>query len=207
MQEQNPDAILAVRFYAHEVENAFESQTQGRPIFDMRDFVRIEVPGNNLSIIDTFANEDHKRRFPIQWAHYKNTSQTSGETFNSGTPLREWSLVNAAQAKELEHYRFYTVEQIANASDQQLQSVGMIAGMSPIGFREKARTYLSSAKDTALVMQQADAIAKAESDAKALRQQMAEMAETIKALTDRVEGRAEPEKRGPGRPRKEAEAA
>jgi hypothetical protein len=199
----NSDAVFAVRFYAKEQEIPFQTALEGRPIFEMRDFVRIEVPGNQLSIIDTLANEDHKRRFPIQWAAYQNTK--GGEQIMPGTPLKDWALLNSAQAKELEHYRFYTVEQVANASDHNLQSIGMLAGMSPISFREKARAYLSSAKGSALVMQQADELAQSRAREQATREAMAEMQSQLEALTAKIEGREE--KRKPGRPRQEQQAA
>lgn len=198
------DQVFAVRFYAKEQEIPFQTATEGRPIFEMRDMVRIEVPGNQLSIIDTLANEDHKRRFPVQWAGYQNT-KAGAEQVMPGTPLRDWSLLNSAQAKELEHYRFYTVEQVANASDHNLQSIGMLAGMSPISFREKARAYLSSAKGSALVMQQADELAQSRAREQAARESMADMQAKLEALTAKVEGRAD--KRQPGRPRKEQQAA
>jgi hypothetical protein len=45
--------------------------------------------------------------------------------------------------------KFHTVESIANASDQQLQRMGMAAGMSPYAFRDKAKSYLSLASSSA----------------------------------------------------------
>jgi hypothetical protein len=54
-----------------------------------------------------------------------------------------------SQAEELKGIKFRTVEDVANCSDQQLQRIGMIAGMSPHSFREKARTFLNLAQDTA----------------------------------------------------------
>ena len=40
---------------------------------------------------------------------------------------------------------------MANCSDQQLQRIGMIAGMSPHSFREKAKAFLNLASDSAEV--------------------------------------------------------
>jgi hypothetical protein len=199
------DQIFNVRFYKREVELPFKSGEEGRPIYEMRDFVRIEIPGRSDLIIDTQANEDHKRRFPVQWADFKNRVNEEGATEFVGTKLADWSILNQAQVRELEHFRFYTVEQVAEASDGQLSSIAMVAGMSPVAFRDKARAYLSNAKDTAVVMQQAEQIAKERAEKDALRQQMAEMARQMEDMRNAIEGRDA--KRGPGRPRKEAEAA
>lgn len=205
MSTQAGDAVLAVRFYSKEYELTYQTGLEGRPIYEMRDYVRIEVPGNQLSIIDTLANEDHKRRFPIQWAQYQN-SKGNGQEVVQGTLMRDWSILNAAQVKELEHYRFYTVEQVANASDLQLQTIGMVAGMSPVAFRDKARAYLSNAKGTAVVMQQAEELARRDAQIQAQNDRMREMAEQMEEMRKMIEGQVEA-KKGPGRPRKEHQEA
>jgi hypothetical protein len=66
-----------------------------------------------------------------------------------GTPLSEWPLVSKSQAEELRGMKFPTVESIANASDQQLQRIGMAAGMSPYAFRDKAKAFLNLATTAA----------------------------------------------------------
>lgn len=157
MEHEVGSGALAVRFYQKDVPNEYESAQAGRPVSYMKDFVRIEIPGNQTSIIDTFATDDHKKRFPIQWAQYLNEkaeNAAAGEV--QGTLLRDWPLLTTAQASELRHFRFYTVEQVANASDQQISAVGMMLGMSPFSFRDKAKAYLANAKDSAVVQAQAD---------------------------------------------------
>ena len=70
-----------------------------------------------------------------------------------GTPIEQWPLVTRSQADELKGIKFRTVEDVANCSDQQLQRIGMIAGMSPHSFREKAKAFLNLASDSADVAQ------------------------------------------------------
>ena len=62
---------------------------------EMRDFIIIEVPGDNLTVIDTFAVDEHKKRFPVQWARYQN-EKTDGDV--EGTLLHDWPILNAAVA-------------------------------------------------------------------------------------------------------------
>jgi hypothetical protein len=170
----NPDSRLNVKFYQKAINNEFKSALEGRPIMEMADFVLIEVPGNNLSIIDTFAAPEHKTRFPVQWARYQN-EKTDGDI--EGTLLHDWPVLNAAVAAELKHFKFYTVEQIASASDAQLNTLGMSAGMSPLALRDKAKAYLGSAKDTALVQQQADELSKRDEIIARMEAQIAELAQ------------------------------
>ena len=168
----NPDSRLNVKFYQRAINNEFKSNLEGRPIMEMRDFIIIEVPGDNLTVIDTYAVDEHKKRFPVQWARYQN-EKTNGDV--EGTLLHDWPILNAAIAAELKHFKFYTVEQIALASDAQLNTLGMVAGMSPLGLRDKAKAFLSSAKGSALVQQQADELRKRDEELSAMKAQLAEL--------------------------------
>ena len=169
----NPDSRLNVKFYQKAIQNNFKTANEGRPIMEMADFILIEVPGNSNLVIDTFAAPEHKDRFPIQWARYQN-EKTDGDI--EGTLLHDWPVLNAAVAAELKHFKFYTVEQIAQASDAQLNTIGMSAGMSPLALRDKAKAFLSSAKDTAFVQQQAEELSKRDEIIARMEAQIAELA-------------------------------
>jgi len=145
--EQNADSRLAVKFYKRAMKLEHESNEAGRPIFKDFDFVRIMVAGDNLTEIDTYAQESHKQRFPRQWLQYQATQDYSNEII--GTPVEQWPLISQSQAQELKGVKFMTVESIANASDLQLQRIGMIAGMSPHAFRDKAKSFLNLASESA----------------------------------------------------------
>ena len=195
---QGADARLAVTFYKRSVKQEDESIVAGRPIYKEFDFVRICVPGDNLTEIDTYANESHKQRFPRQWAHYQN--QVGSHEQIIGTPIEEWTLISRSQADELKGIKFRTVEDVANCSDQQLQRIGMIAGMSPHSFREKAKQFLNLASESAEVsareaeiakLQEENAKIKAETDAK-----LAAMQEQMSALLAAVADKS-PKKRKP----------
>jgi hypothetical protein len=180
----NPDSRLAVKFYKRPVKLENESIEQGRPIFQEFDFIKILVPGDALTEIDTYVTEAHKTRFPIQWANYMN--RQGSEIGFSGTPITEWPQISVSQAEELKGIKFHTVESIAHASDQQLQKIGMIAGMSPHNFRERAKTFLNLASESADISKREEEITqlkeenakiKAETDAK-----LAEMQSQMTAL-------------------------
>ena len=146
--ENNADSRLQVRFYKRPVQQEQESLAAGRPIFKEFDFVHICVAGDSLTEIDTYALSSHKQRFPIQWANYQNR-QGANDQEVVGTPVSEWPLVSKSQAEELRAMKFHTVEAIAGASDQQLQRMGMAAGMSPYAFRDKAKAFLNLATTAA----------------------------------------------------------
>jgi len=177
--EGNADSRLQVRFYKRPVQQEQESLAAGRPIFKEFDFVHICVAGDTLTEIDTYALEQHKQRFPIQWANYKNRLGADDQEI-VGTPVSEWPLVSKSQAEELRAMKFHTVESIAGASDQQLQRMGMAAGMSPYAFRDKAKAFLNLATNAA----ETD---KREAEINALKEELAKKDEEtakIKAETD-----------------------
>ena len=123
------DNHLHVEFYVYDKEPYKE-----------KPFVRITVPGDKTNIVDQPVREDHKRRFPRQWLHFQ-MQNNNAEVI--GVPLEQWvkddpENFNDMQMAELQIFKFQTVEQVATATDNQLQRIGMGA----MGLRELARRYL-----------------------------------------------------------------
>lgn len=128
----NADAQLHVEFYTKE-----DGPRKGKA------YVRIMAPGDKTNIIEQPARDDHKQRFPRQWLYFQ-MQQNEDAAQQIGTPLSQWHRdypeeINKDQIAELNILKFVTVEQLALASDGQLQRVGMGA----VGLREKARQYLN----------------------------------------------------------------
>ncbi len=99
------------------------------------------MPGDKTSVVDQPVRDDHKRRFPRQWLHFQMQNNNADVI---GVPLSQWvkddpENFNDMQMAELQIFKFQTVEQVATASDGQLQRIGMGA----VGLREHARRYLS----------------------------------------------------------------
>lgn len=168
------DSLLSVTFYKRSMKQEDETIAAGRPIYKEFDFVRINVPGDSLNEIDTYAREEHKARFPRQWAHYQN--QVGDHQDIVGTPLEQWTQITRSQADELRGLKFPTVESIAGASDQQIQKVGMAAGMNPYAFRDKAKAFLNLASQVGETNQREAELEElrkknAEADAKLAQQQ------------------------------------
>lgn len=149
-----------------------------------RVFVRIMSPGDKTNIIETFASDDHKMRFPRQWLAFQ-MKDSENAAILIGTPLQRWfearpSDLSEVQLQELVILKFQTVEQVATATDSQLQRIGMGAA----GLRERARNFLTG-KNNAEAQKKMDA-------------QQAEINELKAQLSELLAQR-----RPPGRPRKE----
>lgn len=165
---QNGETRLVAQFYKGALKNEWKTLQEGRPVHDEHDFVRIYVPGDSTTVIDRPVHDGDKQRFPIQWKHYENTQ--GGEAGMGGTPIEQWPILGRAQVEDLRAMKFYTVESIASASDQNIMRMGMLAGMSPYSFREKAQRFLQMATDSAVADKQAAEIAELRAQIKALQE-------------------------------------
>lgn len=181
---RNSDDNLYAEFYIRPIKQEFASQEAGRPIFQDVVYVKIMTPSDQLTQIDTIAREDHKARFPRQWAYFQN--KQAGQQQVVGTPVGEWPLITASAAEELRALKFYTVELVANANDGQLQRLGMLAGMSGHSLRDKARAFLNLANDSAEEAKREAEIAELKAENEKIKaetaKQIAEMQDQIKAL-------------------------
>jgi len=166
----NADSHLSVEFYVFERE-----PYKGKP------FVRIMIPGDKTSINEQMVADHHKQRFPRQWLHFQMQNDDAPVI---GTPLMQWHRddpeeFNDMQLAELQILKFQTVEQLATASDSQIQKVGMGAA----GLRERARSYLTKKNQS-----------KNSSELEETRSELAELKAQMAMLMVQ---------RKPGRPRKE----
>lgn len=152
------DENLYAEFYNKAVKQEFASQEAGRPIFADVTYVKIFTPSDQLNQIDTIAREDHKARFPRQWAHFMNRQGNQEKIV--GTPVNQWPLITPANAEELRALKFFTVELIAHANDAQLQKLGMVAGMAGHTLRDKAKAFLNLANDSAEEAKREEELAK-----------------------------------------------
>ena len=101
------DTHLSVEFYSHKFEPYI-----GEP------FVRISVPGNDLTVIDTPARDYHMRRFPLHWLNFQRQTSPDAAVGNS---LKNW---NAAQPEALTEHMMGELQILHFATVEQLQQGG-----------------------------------------------------------------------------------
>ena len=145
---QNPDKLLHVEFYWHEPIDKWASEAatvklQKKTVVKGAriPFVLIMRPGDNTSVVRTAVREDHKARWPDKWLHWQMQEGLVGDGAEvPGFKLEEWTYLNDKQdqLRELKFMRFSVVEQLAGASDGQIQKLG-IGGY---GLREEAKKAL-----------------------------------------------------------------
>jgi 3-methyladenine DNA glycosylase Tag len=167
------DSGLYVEFFQKAVRITAKEEAAGRPIFEDQDWVKITPPGNGLLTVIRKASRSDKARFNKQWAFYEQ-NRSDNDSAN-GTPLSQWPLMTPAMVEGLKAAGFRTVEQLAMASDQQIQSIQMSAGVAPTVLREKAKAYLINARDSAAIQKQAEDFELAKNEIENLKAQLANL--------------------------------
>jgi len=186
---RNPNDMLAVEFYDHAALDKWETEKTGIKTFRPEcPFVRISIPGNNLNTVERPAEVGDTKRFPREWLVYQMSKGGLNNAGAAGWSIDEWEELNDESRRQLKYLRFFTVEQIASANDIQVQGIGM-GGQ---GLREKAKAAVAARNGKAAN----EEVAKRD----------AEIAD-LKAKLDMVLTKLGEDKRGPGRPPKEREAA
>lgn len=140
--------------------------------------------------------------FPLEWvtlfrAQFEAFKQ-GHELPREGTPIKTWAMCTRLDATQLIAAGITTVEDLASFPDSNLGSVGMNGRY----LRDMARGWINEAKDKGA---NAKALADANVEIDDLKAKNARFAERIERLEQRLES-DEPQKRGPGRPRKEEAA-
>lgn len=181
---------LHVEFYIESVKREFKSEEAGRPIHEDAEFVRILIPGDKNTAIEREATPEDKHKFALEYARFKNGEREAAQTV--GTPLSQWPAMSRALAKDFAALNIHTVEQLANLSDTGKQAFGMGANE----WSAKAKAFLETASSSAAAQKYATENEALKRDIEILKGQIAE----ISART------GTPEKRGPGRPPKAANA-
>jgi hypothetical protein len=166
------DDTLWVTFESASHFDDVATREQGRPVFEMRDYIKIIIPGDTSQVIHRPVRESDKERFPNQWLAYQ-----TGATQDKGYPLSEWPLITRAQVDELVYFKINTVEQLAHVSDATAQK---FMGLNDL--RTKAKVYLEKMAGEQPELRLQAEVMKKDEEIAALKQQMDRMNEAILEL-------------------------
>jgi hypothetical protein len=150
VNERSDDSKLWVEFYQDAEQSMFQTEEKGYPVFIDKIYCKMTIPGDTQQVsvkeVKGHQGDELKRRFPVQWAAFQQGIEAPIE----GYALEHWAGITKSQVETLKAMKFRTVENIADASDSQLQRL-----MGGFELRVKAKAFLDSAKDSALVQKQA----------------------------------------------------
>lgn len=182
----NPDALLHVEFYMHKPLNKWATEVKSQEAGTIvrvygpeQPFIRIMRPGDQTTIIETPVREEHKQRWPEHWLYFQmREGLVDNDKDIPGWKIEEWPFM-AEQPdllREFKFNRFSTVEQVAGASDAQVQKIGL----GGVGFRERARADLRKK----LAGDLNEAIASKDREVAEMKEMLKAQAAQIAALTE-----------------------
>lgn len=131
------DDKLVVWFLRKSVPLGKASEEAGRPIFEGRDYVHIQHPGER-DYNEREATDLDRQRFPRQWAAYQNNQ----EQLTDGTPLAVLFPAEPEIVDTMRPLRIHTVEQLAALTEQAISRLGM-GGRTHV---ERAKRFLDESK-------------------------------------------------------------
>jgi hypothetical protein len=173
-RQAEEDKRLLVMFSVRPWHDKLASAQEGRPIYKDRDYVTIMVPGDKDSVVERPATDIDKRRFAAQYAAFK--AQKSQETV-VGTPLKVVTFLSASQAKELEYFNIFTVEQLAGMPDGNAARV-----MGAQKLKQLATDFLRAAQEQAPLTAMREEMEKKDAEIATLQEAVRELTETVKEL-------------------------
>jgi hypothetical protein len=167
-QKPQHDTVRGI-FYMKAVRNNFESNKQGRDIWDEVPYVEIIIPGDKLTEVHERVNEGHKQRWPTSWAAFVANQEAPEE----GTPLAEWPVVNRSTVEMLGSVKVRTVEQLAGLSDAQISACIPMGGRV---LRDKAVAWLKQAEGFAPMAEMQQKHEAAIAEIESLKRQVSQLA-------------------------------
>jgi hypothetical protein len=167
--EANVVAIVPLKFWAEDVPVA------GKPgEFTQEHWVKWVKKGSNGATTSEKITRLKRNReiWPVIERHYEAWAKGQEEP-TTGTPLGQWPSISREMADHLKTLHLRTVEDVATATDADLDRMGMGAR----ALREKARAYVKAKEGEAVVAE-----AMAEKDA-----QIASLSSLVNDLKGQVE--------------------
>lgn len=164
-----------VTFRLQPRQDAQKTIEAGRPIFEMVEYVKIQVPGDTTLIVDTPVRPEHVHEYRAQYQAFKaNQDQDSA----SGTLLSASGLVTPERIEELAYFKVRTVEQYAAVSDGNIP----LMGLNTVTERRRCRDFLEAAKSNAPLLRLQSQLDSAKSREEAMAKQMRELQSQVDSI-------------------------
>ncbi len=204
-----------VRFEEREIGlDAAATEREGRPIPRVQ-ILALITPHGSKDVVEQVAEvwlekirgQAMAQQYPLEWSNFFRAQfeewRKGNELPREGTPVKTWQMCTREASKRLIAIGITTVEDLAAYPDSGLGEIGMDGRY----LRDMARGWINEAKDKGA---NAKALADANVEIERLNAKIGSQSERISRLESKIEALAESEetpRRGPGRPRKDQEAA
>lgn len=122
-------------FHYETRKNEAKSLEAGTNIYERIPYVEIIAPGNDKEKINRRVKPSDKERWPEHWRRFEEGHE---KPVFDGMPVTEWPMCDVHLARTLNDAHIYTVEQLAEVPDVDIQ----ILGPGMMGLKNKAREWV-----------------------------------------------------------------
>jgi hypothetical protein len=108
------------QFFTADVQDLAATAAKGRPVVRQVEMVRVYIPGDRNNVVERRVKEADKIQYAKEYAAFKKVEEFVPE----GTRLEHWPILNRAQVIDLKYLNIWTVEDLANLSDDRIMAIG-----------------------------------------------------------------------------------
>lgn len=178
--QKEDDSSLIVEFFVGKKLLGLKSKAEGREIYEDREFVRIQIKGQDKQVVVEEVKPHHKQKYPVAYQLF----QMGKPLPVIGTPIEQLPGVGPSLAHHLKGLLLRTIEDVAGITDENTLSA---IGMGARDLVNRAKAFIAKTAPQAVALQEENQI---------LKQQLAQMGERIAAMEQKRKG---------GRTRKDAQ--
>ena len=171
------------KFFMRTVQDHAATAARGRYVGREIEMVRIIIPGDKHTIAERRVKPSDKIRFQKQYEAFRKQE----EFVPDGTPLETWPLLSRAQVEDLKNMNVFSVENLANLSDEQLSNVGIGART----LRKHAKAFLETAEKGALPARMVEENERLSNQVERLSAQLLELTSRLESMVAKQGGKVE----------------
>lgn len=120
--QQEDDKALIVTFFLDKKLMGLKSMEAGRPIYEDREFVKIQIKGQDKQLVVEEVKPHHKAKYPIAYQQFLERKPAPVV----GTPIEQLPGVGPSTVYNLKGLGIRTIEDLAGITDDTVvQSLGM----------------------------------------------------------------------------------
>lgn len=173
-------------FYLRPRQNEKRTLEEGRPIFEMAEYMRKQTHNDKDSVIDRPVKAEDK---VLHRSRYNRFKEGLSQDVNSGTPLSAWGGVPPEEVASCRATAgIHTVEQLAVLTDDDLERFPPVYAK----YRQSAQDFIKAAKSQAHVMQMRAELDEKTTRIRALEDMVKKLNSKLEEVADRTSP-AEPE--------------
>lgn len=168
------DGKTIPQFFTMQQKDVARTAALGQVKYNEIEMIKIFIPGDKHNIVESRVTDVHRAKYPKQYEAFKKMQELAPE----GTLIDNWPLLQRSQVYELKAANVFTVEQLAELSDEKLGIIGIGAR----SLRKHAQAFIEATEKGRLPAQMIAENESLKNQVALLTSQIGDMAKRMEAL-------------------------